>query len=146
MTCKKQQKAYRTENGVKIFLKNVDDIVITVKSDPGVVPEAANNLHPNLQFTIEELDSNNNWALLDLNNNVDSGKKGTCEWYRKPTDTGTILNFRAAHLPNTKETLLKGRSTGFSEVPQNGKILTGHWRKIGNNGLKIIIRKIGPKG
>ena len=44
-------------NGVKVFLRYVDDIVRTVKGDPGVVLEAAKKLHPNLQFTIEELDS-----------------------------------------------------------------------------------------
>ena len=89
---KKQQEADRTENGVKIFLRYVEDIVRTVKGDPGVVLEAANKLHPNLQFTIEELDSNG--IFLDLNVKVDSGKKVTCGWYQKLTDTGTILNFR----------------------------------------------------
>ena len=46
MTCKKQQEADRTVNGVKVFLRYVDDIVRTVKGDPGVVLEAANKLHP----------------------------------------------------------------------------------------------------
>ena len=31
----------------------MDDIVRTAKGNPGVVFEAANKLHPNLQFTIE---------------------------------------------------------------------------------------------
>ena len=62
MTCKKQQEADRTEIGVKVFLRYVDDILRTVKFDPEVVLEAANKLHPNLQFTIEELDSNGNLA------------------------------------------------------------------------------------
>ena len=48
MTCKKQQEADRTVNGVKVFLRYVDEIVRTVKGDPGVVLEAANKLHPNL--------------------------------------------------------------------------------------------------
>ena len=42
MTCKKQQEADRTVNGVKVFLRYVDDIVRTTKGDPGVVLEAAN--------------------------------------------------------------------------------------------------------
>ena len=71
----------------------MDDIVRTVKGDPGLVLEADNKLHQNLQFTIEELDSNGNLAFLDLNINVDSGEKLTWGWYQKPTDTGTILNF-----------------------------------------------------
>ena len=91
---KKQQEADRAENGVQVFLRYVDDIVRTVKGDPGLVLEAPNKLHPNLQFTIEELDSNGCLAFLDLNVNVDSGEKVTCGWYQKPTDTGTILNFR----------------------------------------------------
>ena len=36
ITCKKQQEADRTENGVKISLRFVDAIVRTVKGDPGV--------------------------------------------------------------------------------------------------------------
>ena len=56
ITCKKQEEADRTENVVKVSLRFVDDIVRTVKGDPGVVFEAANKLHPNLQLTIEELD------------------------------------------------------------------------------------------
>ena len=124
----------------------MDDIVRTVKGNPGVVLEAANKLHPNLQFTIEELDSNGNLAFLGLNVNVDSGKKVTCGWYQKPTDTGTILNFRGCALCSIKETLLKGRFIGFSEVPQHGKILTRHWKKIGSNGLKINIRKMQYRG
>ena len=72
----------------------MEDIVRTVKGDPVVVLEAANKLHPNLQFTIEELDSNSYLCFLDLNAKVDSGKKVTCGWYQKPTDTGTILSFR----------------------------------------------------
>ena len=35
-----------------------------------------------------------------------------------------------AHFCSTKETLLKGRFIGFSEVPQPRKILTRHWKKI----------------
>ena len=67
----------------------------TVKGDPGVFLEAAKKLHPNLQFTIENFDSNDNLAFLDFNVNVE---KVTCGWYQKPTDTGSISKFRDAHL------------------------------------------------
>ena len=56
----------------------MDDIVRTVRGGPGVVLEAANKLHANLQFTIEELDSNGNLAFLDLNVQMDAGKMITC--------------------------------------------------------------------
>ena len=115
MTCKKQQEADRTVNGVKVFLSYVDDIVRMVRGDPGVVLEAANKLHPYLQFTIEEFDSNGNLAFLDINVNVDSAKNVTCGWYQKPTDTCIILNFRGcAPLQYHEETLLKGRFIEFS--------------------------------
>ena len=55
---------------------------------------------------------------------------------------GHVAMMEAAHLCSTKKTLLKGRIIGFSEVPQHGKILTRHWKKVGSNGLKINIRKI----
>ena len=75
MTCKKQQDADRTENGVNVFLKYVDDLVRTVKGDPGVVLNDGNKLRPNLQFALEELDNNGNLTFLDLNVNVDTQEK-----------------------------------------------------------------------
>ena len=65
IACKKQQEADRAENDVKVFLRYVHDTVRTVKGDLGLVREAANKLYPNMQFTIEELDSNGNLAFLD---------------------------------------------------------------------------------
>ena len=57
-----------------------------------------------------------------------------------------FLISEAEHLCSTKETLLKGRFIGFSEVPHYWNILTRHWKKIGNNGLKINIQNIGLTG
>ena len=48
---------------VKLFLRYVDDIVRTVS----YVLDAANSLHPNLQFTLEETNSEGNLPFLDLN-------------------------------------------------------------------------------
>ena len=90
----------------------MDGIVSTVRGDPGLVLEAANTLHPNLQFTIEELDSHSNLAFFDLNVDLDSGKK-VCGWYQKPTDTCTILNFRGCAPLQYKKMLLMGQSIAF---------------------------------
>ena len=92
-----------------MFLKYVDDIVRTVKGDPGVVLEAANKLHPNLQLTIEVLDNNGNLAFLDLNVNVDSGKMVTSEWCQKPTDTGTVLNNRGCAPLQYRRNMIEGK-------------------------------------
>ena len=40
---------------VKLFLWYVDDIVRTVRGEPSCVLDAANCLHPNLQFTLRKL-------------------------------------------------------------------------------------------
>ena len=69
----------------------VDDRVSTVKSDPKDVLRTANLLHPNLQITIE---TPNTSAFLDLQISIDKNRKINCGLYQKPTDTGTILNFR----------------------------------------------------
>ena len=108
ITCKKQQEADRAENGVKVFLRYKDDIVRTVNGDLGLVLEAANKLHSNLQFTMKNLDSNGNLAVLDLNINVESGKKVTCGWYKKPTDTGTIPIFRGCPPLQYKRNVIEG--------------------------------------
>ena len=86
----------------------MDDIVRTVKGNPGLVLEAANKLHPILEFTIEEIYSNGILAFLDLNVNVDSGKKVTCGWYQKPPDTGTIINFRGCAPLKYKRNVIEG--------------------------------------
>ena len=49
-----------------MFLRSVNNIVRTVRANPGVVLEAATKLHPKLQFTIEKLDSDGNLAFFDL--------------------------------------------------------------------------------
>ena len=40
--------------GIKLCLRYADDIVRFVKKDPEKLLNAANQLHPNLQFTLEK--------------------------------------------------------------------------------------------
>ena len=87
----------------KLFLRYVDDIVRTVKGDPENVLRAANLLHPNLQFTTETPNTNGTLAFLDLQISIDKSRKISCGWYQKPTDTGTILNFRSCTPFSTRE-------------------------------------------
>ena len=87
----------------KLLLRYVDDIVRTVKGDPEKVLRAANLLHPNLQFTIETPNTNGKLEFLDLEISIDKSRKISCGWYQKPTDTGTILNFRTAPPFSTRE-------------------------------------------
>ena len=72
---------------VKLFLMYVDDIVRTVRGDSICHLDAVNSLHPNLQFTLEKTISEGNLPFVDLNINVSQGRRVTCSWYQKPTDS-----------------------------------------------------------
>ena len=65
---------------MKVFLRLGDVMVRFERCDPGVVLEAANKLHTNLQFTIEELDTYGILAFLDLSFLLDSRKQVTWRW------------------------------------------------------------------
>ena len=137
------KQADRAENPAKVFLRYVVDILRAIKSDPGLVLDAAKKLHPNLQFTIEELDSNSNLAFLVLNVNLDSGKKVTSEWYQKPTDTGTILNFRDCAPSQYKRNIIEGT---VHRVFRRTSTWENSDQALEKNGLRFNIRKIGRTG
>ena len=95
------ESSYRAKNKEKdtppvtVFLRYVDDIVRTVRGEPSCVLDAVISLHPNLHFTLEETNSEVNLPFLDLNIIVSQDRGVTCNWYQKPTDTGTIVNYRS---------------------------------------------------
>ena len=91
----------------------MDDIVRTVKGEPSCLVDAANYLHPNLQFTLEETNSEENMSFLDLNINVSQGRGVTCNWYQKPTETGTILNYRSCAPTQYKRSVIQGTVLRF---------------------------------
>ena len=92
----------------KLFLRYVDDIVRTVRGEPSVLLDAASSLHPNLQFTLEKINSEGNLPFLDLNINVSQGRRVTCSWYQKPTDAVTILNYRSCAPTQYKGSVIQG--------------------------------------
>ena len=49
-------------------------MVRTVKGDLKELFKAANNLHPNLQFSLEKANEKGNFAFLEINVNVDTQK------------------------------------------------------------------------
>ena len=69
-----------------LFGSNSDNIFCTVNGEPETLHRRVNNLHIKLEFTMEIPDENDNLAFLDMNINVN-------ERYKKPTDTGVVLNF-----------------------------------------------------
>ena len=80
----------------------------TVRGEPSCLLDAPNSLHPNLQFTLEKTNSEGNLPFLDLNINVSQGRRVTCRWYQKPTDTGTILNYRSCAPTQCKRSVIQG--------------------------------------
>ena len=86
----------------------MDVIVRTVRGEPSCLLDAANSLHPNLQFTLEKTNSEGNLPFLDLNINVSQGRRVTCSWYQKATDTGTILNYRSCAPTQYKRSVIQG--------------------------------------
>ena len=86
-------------------------------------------------------------TFLDLNVNVDSAKKVTCGWYQKPTDTGTILNFRGCAPLQYKRNVFEGTFHRFFRSTSTWEYFDQALeKKIGNKGLKINIQKIGLTG
>ena len=86
----------------------MDDIVITVRGEPSCLLDTANSFRLNLQFTLEETNSEGNLPFLDLNINVSQGRGVTCSWYQKSTDTGTILSYRSCASTHYKRSLIQG--------------------------------------
>ena len=86
----------------------VDDIICTVNGEPDTLLRKVNTLHRKLEFTLEKSDENVNLAFLDMNINVNSCKEINCEWYKKPTDTKVVLNFRSCALIQHKKNIVEG--------------------------------------
>ena len=108
----------------KVFLRYVDDIVRTVRGDTKELLDVVNNLHPNLKFTLETTDDKNSLTFLDMSINVQPEGKIFCTWYQKPSDNGTIMNYRSCAPIQHKKSKIQGtkhclfRATSNSEAFQ----------------------------
>ena len=80
----------------------------TVRGDTKELLDAINNLHPNLQFTLETTDDKNSLPFLDMSINVQPEGNIFCTWYQKPSDTGTTLNYRSCAPLQHKKSILQG--------------------------------------
>ena len=103
----------------KVFLRYVDDIVRTVRGDTKELLDAVNNLHPNLQFTLETTDDKNSLPFLDMSINVHPEVKIFCTWYQKPSDTGTILNYRSCAPLQHKKSIVQGTTHRLFRATSN---------------------------
>ena len=90
--CQAKDSALAETPNAKAFGRYVDDILRSAKvSNIDRILEFSNNLHPNLEFTIETL-KDNSMPFLDMEVQLLDREKDT-SWYQKHTDTGLILQF-----------------------------------------------------
>ena len=118
---------------MKLFLRYVDDIVRTIRGEPSCLLDAASSLHPNLQFTLEETNSEGNLPFLNLNINVSQGRGVTCS-YQKPTDTETILNYKSCAANQYERSVIQGTvhrvfrsTTSWEQLDKDMKTNRAHW-------------------
>ena len=79
-----------------------------VNGEPDTLLRKVNTLHRKLEFTMEKPDKNDNIAFLDMDMKVKSCKEINCEWYKKPTDTGVVLNMRSCAPIQIKMKIVEG--------------------------------------
>ena len=142
----------------KLFLRYVDNIVRTVKGDFEKTLRAAKLLHPNLQFTIRTPNTNGKLAFFDLQISIDKIRKINCGWYQKPTDTGTILNFRSCAPLQYNKSVIEGTvhqvfcsTSTWEEYDKAMKINREQWldnqypenwsSRVASHALETIIRE-----
>ena len=76
------------------YFRYMDDVICTINKDEiNDRLKTINNLHPCLTFT-HELEQDGKIPFLDMWI-INKGGKLSSKWYRKPTDTGLVLNFHS---------------------------------------------------
>ena len=82
------------EASPKLYLRYIDDIFAIFDNDQSCTKflEKLNTQHPNIKFTLEQ--AKNTIPFLDVEIKINLDKFDTCTW-RKPSNTGLLLNFNA---------------------------------------------------
>ena len=107
----------------KVFLRSV-------RGDTKELLDAVNNLHPNYQISLETTNDKNSLPFLDISINVKPEGTIFCICYQKPSDTGTILNYRScAHLQHEKS-IIQGTIQRLFRATSNWEALHESLTKI----------------
>ena len=92
----------------KLKHRYVDDILRTNKiKETNSILEQLNSMHPNLKFTVET-ENNSKLPFLDITISRDNENHLHSNWYRKPTDTGLLMNFHAIAPKQHKRAVVNG--------------------------------------
>ena len=92
----------------RISLRYVDDVLRTSRESPDTILQKSNQLHPNLEFTIKLLDQERAIVFLDKKIRRKNNGLLVTEWYRKPSDTDVLLNYRSCAPLSFKRNLIQG--------------------------------------
>ena len=92
----------------RIGLRYVDDVLRTSRESPDTILQKCNQLHPNLEFTIERLDQERAIVFLDMKIRRKNNGILETEWYRKPSDTDVLMNYRSCAPLSFKRNLFRG--------------------------------------
>ena len=93
----------------RIYDRYMDDILRECKLT-SVAPKLAeiNNLHPNLQFTLEREENNKlPYIGMEIIHDPETGRLSST-WYTKPTDTGLIMNYHSLAPKRYKRSVVSG--------------------------------------
>ena len=91
----------------KLYARYMDDIIMSIKRAHITIKlSEINNLHPMLKFTIE-YEVNGELPFLDMKVLNEKGSLSST-WYRKPTDTGLMLNYHALAPRRYKKSVVAG--------------------------------------
>ena len=91
----------------KIYYRYMDDIIMNIDREQiGPKLEAINNLHEDLHFTMER-ERDNTLPFLDMQL-INSKGVLSSKWYRKPTDTGLIMNYHSLAPKRYKTSVVAG--------------------------------------
>ena len=93
----------------KIFFRYMDDLLQNIKKiEVERKLQEINNLHRNLKFTCErEVDGELPVLDLKIIHDYETGALSS-KWYRKPTDTGLIMNYHALAPKRYKRSIVSG--------------------------------------
>ena len=125
------------------FARYVDDILVDVREEE--IENrlmSINNLHANLEFTVEESnDITKAIPFLDVLITQKEDDTLECEWYVKPSSTGLMLNFNAEAPLQFKKNAVQGMIYRIYNASSTWpKFHTGIEKQVGY-GEKMTIRK-----
>ena len=123
----------------KFYKRYVDDIfaVFHCETDKNEFFTHLNNAHKNLQFTMEEMcNTSRSLPFLDVNIRINPSNEFETSVYRKPTNTGVLLNYEAVAPKKWKKSVIKGFLVRAKRISSSQELLNREIAHIQNTFAK----------